>query len=164
MTLRAHLFLLCLYVNRFRVLSSALAHELEVALSCGSNCCTYGENSPSLCPTMSSVTVISWYIFPLYTRNLRPTKLGSIVAERAWVLMGITRSPGFGRTIGRLMGCQGLEWQDRKRRRDRVSFQPGPPRLLEIGRDLRTAWSVLQRDLRYDVRPCEVVSASVHGE
>ena len=34
---------------------------------------------------------------------MRPTKFGRMVALLACVLMGGTRSPGFGRTIGRLM-------------------------------------------------------------
>ena len=69
---------------------------------------SYGENSPSLWPTMSSVTVNSWYIMPLCTWNFKPTKFGSMVAERAWVRIGATVSPGLGRTIGRLGKCQYL--------------------------------------------------------
>lgn len=68
---------------------------------------THGENSPSLCPTISSVIVTSLYTFPLCTWNLSPTKLGRIVAPRACVLMGVVRSPVFGRTMGRL--CFGGE-------------------------------------------------------
>ena len=64
----------------------------------------YGENSPSLWPTMSSVTRNSWYILPLCTWNFRPTKFGSMVADRACVLIGGTCSPGLGRTIGRREG------------------------------------------------------------
>lgn len=63
---------------------------------------THGENSPSLCPTISSVIVISLYIFPLCTWNLSPTKLGRIVAPRACVLIGGVRSPGLGVMMGRL--------------------------------------------------------------
>jgi hypothetical protein len=62
---------------------------------------THGENSPSLCPTISSVTVNSWYTCPLCTWNLRPTKLGRIVAARAWVLIGGGFSPGLVRTMGK---------------------------------------------------------------
>lgn len=61
-----------------------------------------GENSPSLCPTISSFISTSWYTLPLYTWNLSPTKLGNIVAERACVRMGGALLPGSGRTIGRL--------------------------------------------------------------
>lgn len=61
-----------------------------------------GENSPSLCPTISSFISTSWYTLPLYTWNLSPTKLGNIVAERACVRMGGALFPGSGRTIGRL--------------------------------------------------------------
>ncbi len=63
---------------------------------------THGENSPSLWPTMSSVMVTSLYTLPLYTWNLRPTKLGRMVAARACVLIGFIFSPGFGRVMGRL--------------------------------------------------------------
>ena len=63
---------------------------------------TYGANSPSLCPTMSSVIVISSYFFPLWIWNLRPTKFGKMVAERACVLIGACFSPAFARAMGRL--------------------------------------------------------------
>jgi hypothetical protein len=55
---------------------------------------TYMENSPSLCPTMSSVTVNSWYTMPLCTWNRSPTKLGKIVADRACVLIAGAVCPG----------------------------------------------------------------------
>ena len=93
-----YLFFVCLYEKRFRVLSHC-QRSLRSTLKRPK---TYGENSPSLCPTISSVILTSWYILPLYTWKIRPTKLGSMVAARAWVLIGGTRSPGFGRTMGSL--------------------------------------------------------------
>jgi hypothetical protein len=51
---------------------------------------------------MSSVIVISSYFFPLWIWNLRPTKFGKIVAERACVLIGACFSPAFARAMGRL--------------------------------------------------------------
>lgn len=51
---------------------------------------------------MSSVIVISSYFFPLWIWNLRPTKFGKMVAERACVLIGACFSPTFARAMGRL--------------------------------------------------------------
>lgn len=64
--------------------------------------CTYGENSPSLCPTISSMIVMGLYTLPLYTSKVSPTKLGRTVAERACVRMGGWYLPSWGRTSGRL--------------------------------------------------------------
>lgn len=64
---------------------------------------TYCENSPSLWPTISSVMVTWLYTLPLYTSKFMPTKLGSIVADRAWVRMGGVYLPGWGLTRGRLV-------------------------------------------------------------
>ncbi len=47
-----------------------------------------GENSPSLCPTMFSVTKTELKILPLWTRNVWPTKSGVIVERRDHVLIG----------------------------------------------------------------------------
>ena len=47
-----------------------------------------GENSPSLCPTVSSVAKKGMNFFPLCISNFIPTKLGVMVADRAYVLMG----------------------------------------------------------------------------
>src|SRR5215213_438429 len=47
-----------------------------------------GENSPSLCPTMSSVTYTLRNCLPLCTRNVTPTKSGWMVQSRAHVLIG----------------------------------------------------------------------------
>src|ERR671913_262056 len=47
-----------------------------------------GENSPSLCPTMSSCTNTLRNLFPLWTSNVCPTNSGMIVHARAQVLMG----------------------------------------------------------------------------
>src|SRR5215213_3909892 len=47
-----------------------------------------GANSPSLCPTMSSVTYTLRKALPLWTRNVTPTKSGWIVQSRAHVLIG----------------------------------------------------------------------------
>src|SRR6476620_9522322 len=47
-----------------------------------------GANSPSLCPTMSSVTYTLRNCLPLWTRNVTPTKSGWIVQSRAHVLIG----------------------------------------------------------------------------
>src|SRR5580692_8149864 len=46
-----------------------------------------GENSPSLCPTMFSVTKTELKIFPLWTRNVCPTNSGVIIERRDHVLM-----------------------------------------------------------------------------
>src|SRR6185312_12958719 len=47
-----------------------------------------GENSPSLCPTMSSCTNTRRNLLPLWTSNVWPTNSGMIVQARAQVLMG----------------------------------------------------------------------------
>src|SRR5688500_18681882 len=47
-----------------------------------------GENSPSLCPTMSSCTNTFRNLFPLCTSNVCPTNSGMMVHARAQVLMG----------------------------------------------------------------------------
>src|SRR3954451_15364801 len=47
-----------------------------------------GENSLSLCPTMSSCTNTRRNLFPLWTSNVWPTNSGMIVHARAHVLMG----------------------------------------------------------------------------
>src|SRR5688572_10128779 len=47
-----------------------------------------GENSPSLCPTMSSVTNTRRCLLPLCTSNVCPTNSGMIVHARAHVRMG----------------------------------------------------------------------------
>lgn len=51
-----YLFLVCLYVKRFRVLRIAISTSRPTWTLIN----TYGENSPSLCPTMSSVILTSW--------------------------------------------------------------------------------------------------------
>src|SRR5271167_2179803 len=48
-----------------------------------------GENSPSLCPTMFSVTNTELKILPLCTRNVCPTKSGVIMDRRDQVLIGL---------------------------------------------------------------------------
>src|SRR4029434_1688406 len=45
-------------------------------------------NSPSLCPTISSVTNTRTNVFPLWTANVWPTKSGMIVDERLHVRSG----------------------------------------------------------------------------
>lgn len=52
---------------------------------------------------MSSVIVIGVYTLPLYTSKFMPTKLGRMVAERAWVRIGGVYLPGWGLTRGRLV-------------------------------------------------------------
>ena len=47
-----------------------------------------GENSPSLWPTMFSVTKTELKILPLCTRNVWPTKSGVTVERRDQVLIG----------------------------------------------------------------------------
>src|ERR1043165_2290012 len=47
-----------------------------------------GANSPSLCPTISSVTYTLMNVFPLWTRNVIVTKSGEIVERRDHVLIG----------------------------------------------------------------------------
>src|SRR3972149_7153642 len=46
-----------------------------------------GENSPSLCPTISSVTRTSRCVLPLYTPKRNPTISGEIWLERAHVFI-----------------------------------------------------------------------------
>src|SRR5215831_205497 len=47
-----------------------------------------GENSPSRCPTMFSVTNTGLKILPLCTLNVRPTKSGVIIERLDQVLIG----------------------------------------------------------------------------
>src|SRR5436309_1145259 len=47
-----------------------------------------GENSPSLCPIMSSVTYVFRKRRPLWTRNVTPMNSGMIVQSRDQVLIG----------------------------------------------------------------------------
>src|SRR5688572_16528709 len=47
-----------------------------------------GENSPSLCPTMSSCTNTRRNLLPLWTSNVCPTNSGMIVQARAHVRIG----------------------------------------------------------------------------
>src|SRR5262245_55888820 len=47
-----------------------------------------GANSPSLCPTMSSVTYTLRNCLPLCTKKVTPTKSGWMVQSRAHVLIG----------------------------------------------------------------------------
>jgi hypothetical protein len=63
---------------------------------------TYAENSPNLCPTISSVISTSLYTFPLCIWKTNPTKFGRIVADRACVLIGGCFSPGAIRMMGSL--------------------------------------------------------------
>src|SRR5262249_29775716 len=46
-----------------------------------------GENSPSLCPTMFSVTYTGMNLFPLWTANVWPTNSGVTVLDRDQVLV-----------------------------------------------------------------------------
>src|SRR5438477_1703841 len=46
-----------------------------------------GENSPSLCPTMFSVTKTLLNVFPLCTKNVWPTKSGVTIERRDQVLI-----------------------------------------------------------------------------
>src|ERR1700722_976168 len=48
-----------------------------------------GENSPSLCPTIFSVTNTELKILPLCTRKVCPTKSGVIIDRRDQVLIGL---------------------------------------------------------------------------
>ena len=48
-----------------------------------------GENSPSLCPTIFSVTKTELKIFPLCTKNVWPTKSGVTIERRDQVLIGL---------------------------------------------------------------------------
>src|ERR1700737_2166156 len=52
-----------------------------------------GENSPSLCPTIFSVTNTELKIFPLCTRKVWPTKSGVIIERRDQVLIGFFATP-----------------------------------------------------------------------
>lgn len=45
------------------------------------------ENSPSLCPTISSVTKTGTWSLPLCTPKVCPTNSGEMVERRAQVLM-----------------------------------------------------------------------------
>src|SRR3546814_19917499 len=45
-----------------------------------------GENSPNLCPTISSVTFTGMNLLPLWTPKVRPTNCGMIVERRDQVL------------------------------------------------------------------------------
>src|SRR5215210_6539773 len=52
-----------------------------------------GANSPSLCPTMFSVTYTGTCRLPLCTPNVSPTKSGVIVERRDHVLIAGGRAP-----------------------------------------------------------------------
>src|SRR5215469_1674834 len=52
-----------------------------------------GENSPSLCPTMFSVTNTELKTLPLCTRKVCPTKSGVIIDRRDQVLIGLLALP-----------------------------------------------------------------------
>src|SRR5208283_3742440 len=52
-----------------------------------------GENSPSLCPTIFSVTNTELKTFPLCTRKVCPTKSGVIIERRDQVLIGFFATP-----------------------------------------------------------------------
>src|SRR5688572_14285067 len=57
-----------------------------------------GENSPSRCPTMSSVTNTFRCLLPLWTMNVCPTKSGMIVEDRAHVVIGSLAPESFCRS------------------------------------------------------------------
>src|SRR5690606_27738792 len=63
--------------QRLPLLSAACPGKLRV-----------GANSPSLWPTMSSLTDTGMNFCPLYTLNVRPTNCGRIVERRDQVLIG----------------------------------------------------------------------------
>src|SRR5690606_19071642 len=63
--------------QRLPLLSAACPGKLRV-----------GANSPSLWPTMSSLTDTGMNFCPLYTLNVRPTNCGRIVLRRDQVLIG----------------------------------------------------------------------------
>jgi hypothetical protein len=66
---------------------------------------THITNSPNFLPTISSVMKTFSYVFPLWTANLKPRKLGRMVAERAWVLiMGVPALRVMGRRLGPVSG------------------------------------------------------------
>ena len=92
-----YLFLLCLYENGFLVL-----YIHQILFQDKSHSRTYAANSPSLCPTISSVIVMSVQVLPLCTWNFSPTKFGNIVADLACVLIGTIFWPGTIRVIGSL--------------------------------------------------------------
>src|ERR1700730_4054123 len=52
-----------------------------------------GENSPSLCPTIFSVTNTELKILPLCTRKVCPTKSGVIIERRDHVFIGFFEAP-----------------------------------------------------------------------
>src|SRR3954451_22761374 len=56
-----------------------------------------GENSPNLCPTMSSCTNTRRNLFPLCTSNVCPTNSGMIVHARAQVFSGCFERFSFSR-------------------------------------------------------------------
>src|SRR6185295_14426414 len=77
-----HVFQNC--VNLHNYFASALA----VCAPCFLNV-RVGENSPSRCPTMFSVTNTGLKILPLCTLNVSPTKSGVIIERRDHVLIGV---------------------------------------------------------------------------
>src|SRR5262249_41976304 len=54
-----------------------------------------GENSPSLCPTIFSVTKSELKVFPLCTKNVWPTKSGVTIERRDQVLIGFLTPDAF---------------------------------------------------------------------
>ena len=65
-----------------------LASAFAVCAPCFLNV-RVSENSPSLWPTMFSVTNTGLKILPLWTLNVRPTNSGVIVERRDQVLIGV---------------------------------------------------------------------------
>jgi len=54
-----------------------------------------GENSPSLWPTIFSVTKTELNVFPLCTKNVWPTKSGVTIERRDQVLIGFLTPDAF---------------------------------------------------------------------
>src|SRR4051794_12386819 len=132
-----------------------------------------GENSPSLCPTMSSCTNTRRNLFPLWTSNVWPTNSGMIVHARAHVRMGCldrfwfricTLRNSFSSTYGpffalRLMGfCSGAFYllvRGRRRSEGGPSVRPlrGRTRCSRFGAAVGTCRTCVPQDQLLAVLP-----------
>src|SRR5690606_23652675 len=99
--------------NLHRGCAAAVAPSAAALPPCRRNL-RVGENSPSLWPTMSSITWTRMKSLPLCTSKIRPTISGVIVDERAQVRIGLVlRRSAFSTFFWRLGSTNGPFLSDR---------------------------------------------------